>query len=244
MYKVQQAIVMAAGEGKRLRPVTYATPKPLIAVRGVRMIDTILRALLENGIERIYIVVGYQKEKFRCLTEEYPGVTLIENPWYADCNNISSLYVAREHLENAIILDGDQIIRNSSALSPEFERSGYNAVWTQEPTREWLLTVEDGVVTHCSRDGGCRGWQLYSVSRWSREDGRRLKAHVEEEFIRRENRQIYWDDVALFCHPSAYRLGIRQMDRGDVVEVDELRELVQLDETYAAFLKGAEEDEK
>lgn len=244
MYKVRRAVILAAGEGKRLRPVTLTTPKPLIRVRGERMIDTILRALHENGITEIYVVVGYRKEEFRRLPEEYPGVTLIENPWYAVCNNISSLYVARDHLEDAMILDGDQIIRNSRVLSPEFDRSGYNAVWTGGPTREWLLTVEDGVVTGCSREGGNGGWQLYSISRWSREDARRLRAHLEEEFIRRGNRQIYWDDVALFCHRSEYRLGVRRMDRDDVVEIDELEELVRLDGSYAAFLKGAEGNEE
>ena len=92
--------------------------------------------------------------------------------------------------------------------------------------------------------GRQRGWQLYSISRWSREDARRLRTHLEEEFISRENRQIYWDDVALFCHRSEYRLGVRRMDRDDVVEIDELEELVRLDGSYAAFLKGAEGNEE
>ena len=59
-----------------------------------------------------------------CIRDRYSGVRLIENPYYDTCNNISSLYVAREHIENAIILDGDQIIYNPEILAPEFERSG------------------------------------------------------------------------------------------------------------------------
>ena len=98
---VERAIIMAAGTGTRMRPVTLTTPKPLIRVKGVRMIDTVIQALHENGIYEIYVVVGYRKEQFACLTAEYKGVTLIENPYWDSCNNIASLYVAREQLENA-----------------------------------------------------------------------------------------------------------------------------------------------
>ena len=147
MNKVKRAIIMAAGTGKRMQPVTLETPKPLVKVNGVRMIDTVIQGLHMNGIKDIYIVVGYLKEKFECLIQEYPGVVLIENPYYDSCNNISSLYVARDFISESIILDGDQIIYNHEILSPEFERSGYNAVWCENNREEWLMNVDDGIVT-------------------------------------------------------------------------------------------------
>jgi len=165
-------------------------------------------------------------------------VALIENPWYDTCNNISSLYAAREHLRDVIILDGDQLIRQPRILAPEFERSGYNAVWTDCRTDEWLLTVEHSLVTACSRTGGSHGWQLFSVSRWSEADGARLRRHLELEFEQKQNRGIYWDDVALFCHPEDYELGIFPMEPGDLVEVDRLSELAALDPVYKAYLEG------
>lgn len=235
MHKVTKAIIMAAGLGKRMQPVTLETPKPLIKVNGVRMIDTVIRGLHANGITDIYIVIGYLKEQFKILTEEYSGVTLIENPFYGTCNNISSLYVARAYLEDTIILDGDQIIYNSDILSPEFERSGYNSVWTDGETDEWLQTVEDGIVTACSRTGGKGGWQLYSISRWTAEDGRKLKHFLEVEFEEKQNRQIYWDDVAMFCYPNDFKLGIRPMNASDIIEVDNFSELVALDASYEKY---------
>ena len=236
MECVNKAIIMAAGIGKRMHPLTLTTPKPLIRVNGVRMIDTAIRGVLHNGIREIYVVVGYHKEQFMSLEREYSGLKLIENPFYAVSNNISSLYMAREYLENAMILDGDQMIYNEAVLAPQFERSGYNAVWTEEPTDEWLMTVEQGLVTGCSRLGGSRGWQLYSISRWNEEDGRKLRRHLETEFKRKRHRQIYWDDVAMFCYPQEYQLGIYEMKKDDVTEIDSLCELVEIDNSYLKYM--------
>lgn len=237
MSKVERAIIMAAGLGNRLNPITLTTPKPLIKVNGVRMIDTAISALHKNGISEIYVVVGYLKEQFKGLEKDYPGVVLLENPYYAECNNIASLYVARDYIENAIIMDGDQIIYNPEILSTDFDYSGYSSVWTDEKTDEWLQTVENGVVTSCSRNGGKKGWQLYSVSRWNANDGKKLKRHLEIEFEERKNRQIYWDDVAMFCYPEEYKLGIYPISKEDIVEIDNLWELAALDPYYRKYLE-------
>lgn len=232
MNKVRRAIIMAAGIGSRLRPITLHTPKPLVKVHGVRMIDTVLRGLLEQGIAEIYIVVGYRKERFAALKRDYPQIKLIENPYYAECNNISSLFAAREHLENAMILDGDLIIRNPAVLSPVFERSGYNAIWTDGQTEEWLMQAENGMVRSCSRTGGSGGWQLFSISRWTQDDGRKLKRLLELEFLEKRNRQIYWDDVPMFCHFQEFQLQVYPMQPEDVIEIDSFAELAALDAAY------------
>ena len=232
MCKVKRAIIMAAGYGTRLRPITLSTPKPLIKVNGIRMIESVIEALLKNDIREIYVVTGYLAEKFDFLEEKYPEVTLIYNPYFSKYNNISSLYVARDHLKDVIILDGDQIIKNDKILDSNFEKSGYNCVWSEEYTDEWLLQVEKNTIVSCSRNGGEKGWRLYSISRWNKEDGQNLKADLEYQFEVEKNYDIYWDDVALFCSPQNYDLGIREMNLDDVIEIDTIDELRLVDKSY------------
>ena len=103
MCKVERAIILAAGFGTRLLPLTEVTPKPLIDVNGKIIIERMIEALKENGIDEINIVVGYKKEKFEYLKDKYSNIRFIENQYYSTSNNISSIYVARELLKNVII---------------------------------------------------------------------------------------------------------------------------------------------
>ena len=84
--------------------------------------------------------------------------------------------------------------------------------------------------------GGCKGWQLYSVSRWNKEDGKKLKKHLEQEFLENRNTEIYWDDIALFCYPNEYKLGIRKMNVDDIIELDSISELANVDKKYIKYL--------
>ena len=169
---------------------------------------------------------------------KYPDIQLIYNPYYDTCNNISSLYVAREHLQNAIILDADQMIYNSGILNPYFDKSGYNCVWTDEYNDEWLLKVDkNNTIKECRRIGGKCGWQLYSISRWNKKDGEKLKKYLEYEFIDKKNTQIYWDDIAIFCHPEEFDLTIYEMNKLDIKEIDNIDELILLDNSYLEYKK-------
>ncbi len=236
MNTIKRAIIIAAGIGVRMQPLTNYVPKPMVKVGGVPMIESIIQALHQNGINEIHIVVGHLKEQFSVLKDTY-DVDIIENPYYDSCNNISSLYCAKEYLKDVIILDGDQIIKNPNILHKEFTYSGYSVIYKEECKNEWLLTVDDNkIVQSCSRYGGKNGYQLFSVSRWNEEDGNKLKQLLELEFDVNKDRDIYWDDVAMFKHFEDFQLGIYEMQEGDIIEIDELKDLVLIDDTYKDFL--------
>lgn len=242
MNKVKKAIIMAAGFGSRMQPLTFKTPKPLIKVNGKRMIETVIEGLHENGITEIYVVVGYLEEQFKYLEEKYSQLKLITNPYYDTANNISSLYVASNVLDDAtIILDGDQIIKNSQILQAEFDYSGYSCSKVNGETDEWVLQLDShDVITSCNRNGGKDGWRLYSISRWTKDDAISLKKQIQYEFNENNTRDVYWDDIPMFYYFEKYKLKGYKISATDIEEVDSLTELVQIDSSYQEVI----EDEK
>lgn len=228
MHKVERAIIMAAGMGTRLRPATNDTPKPMVKVNGVRMIDTVIDALHANGIYEIHVVTGYLAERFSEVKEKYPDIDILYNPYYETRNNISSMYVARAYLENAICVDGDQLIYNKEILSPEFEFSGYAGSPLHEETDEWVMYPdEDGFIKNTTI-GGNHGYQLFGVSRWTAEDGRKLRRYIEEEYELKKNYDIWWDNIALFIHKEAFALKVVEIEKGDLKEIDNFYELIEV----------------
>ena len=232
MHTAERAIILAAGRGERLRPVTLTTPKPLVKVNGIRMIDTIVSALHHHGIHEIYVVIGHLKECFYELAKEHPEITLIENPYYDHCNNIASLYVARDHLKNAIICEGDLFIRDPEIIFPQFNRSGYDSIWTDGDTKEWLFHLENDRIAAVNMKGGHGGWQQFGISRWTPEDAEKLRAHLELEFETNQEKSIFWDEIPVRKHVDEYNLEIRSISADTQVEIDSYEELCQIDPSY------------
>ena len=226
------SIILAAGMGTRMRPLTNETPKPLVKVNGIRMIESIIQALHQENITDITVVTGYLADKFEFLSKKYENLKLIHNPYFNQYNNISSLYVARKELKNTIILDGDQLIYNPDILSSNFEKSGYAGSLINEWSDEWIMhTDNEGRVISCDRDGGDQGWRLYSVSKWNANDSAMLGELVEKEF-ENKNYDIYWDDVAMIKYPDQFNLTVHKVGPKDITEIDSLDELKALDPSY------------
>ena len=144
-YRAKRAIFLAAGFGARLVPVTLNTPKPLVHVNGVRIIDTLIDACLSADIEEIYIVRGYLAKEFDCLLEKYPAIKFIENPKDNEANNILSAVLARHLMQDAYVLEADLLVSNPKIIRKYNYRSNVLGIY-KERTDDWCFSEKNGIV--------------------------------------------------------------------------------------------------
>ena len=229
-YRVKRAVFIAAGFGSRLVPITLNTPKPLVRVKGKRIIDSLLDAVIAAGIQEIYIVRGYLSEQFDQLLYKYPSIKFIENPAYNEANNISSVMCARYLLQNTYIFEADLLLYNPSLITKYQYSTNYLGV-PGKVTDDWCFTAKNGIITGLSV-GGTDCYHMFGISYWNTEDGAKLAGHIERIYQSPGGKERYWDQVALDYFLSEYKIAIRECSFDDIVEIDTFRELKKLDETY------------
>lgn len=229
-YRVKRAVFIAAGFGARLVPVTLNTPKPLVRIKGQRLIDTMLDAVTAAGISEIYIVRGYLSEQFDQLLYKYPSIQFLENPAYNESNNISSAVCACGHLSSAYVLDADLYLKNPKLVTKYQYASNYLGA-PVERTDDWCLLVKNGRIDGISLGGvHCHTW--VGISYWTQQDGMRLANDIKQIYQTPGGKEKFWDQVPLECCKEHYYVGIRECTADDVVEIDTFRELKALDRTY------------
>lgn len=229
-YRVRRAVLVAAGFGSRMVPVTLNTPKPLVRVHGRRIIDSLLDPLVAAGIEEIYVVRGYLAEQFDQLLYDYPSVRFLENPLYNEANNISSLIQAKDHLENAYVMESDLLLRNPSLISKYQYRSNYLGIPVDQ-TDDWCFTMKNGLIREL-KQGGIDCELMVGVSYWTAEDGRKLAEDIPAVFAEPGGKERFWDDVPLRYRAGNYKVHVRECRAEDVCEIDTFRELQALDPAY------------
>lgn len=234
-YRAKRAIFFAAGFGSRMLPITVNTPKPLVRVWGTRIIDRLLDAVVDAGIEDIYIVRGYLKEEFDQLLTKYPMIKFIDNPIFDSTNNISSAVLAKDLFENAYAFESDLLIKDSSLIKKYQYSSNYLAI-PVESTDDWCFAVgDDGIITEIAKGCDCPCWQMVGVSYWSKTDGKKLAIDIPDVFSQDEkSRQIFWDDVALKHRAQRYEVCVRKCDPNAILEIDTFQELQHVDDAYKA----------
>ena len=231
-YSAKRAIFIAAGFGSRLAPITFNTPKPLVRVHGVRIIDRLIEACITAGIEEIYIVRGYLAEQFDQLLYKYPNVKFLENPVYNEANNISSSLVARHLLSNAYVFEADLLISNPDIIKKYHYTSDFLAIKTDR-TDDWCFTVKDGIIIEEKVGGeGDNIWQMVGISYWSDEDGAKLAEDIPEIYSSPGGRERYWEQVPLVYKKNNYEVAVRECKAEDIVEIDTFNELKKIDKTY------------
>jgi len=220
-----RAIILAAGMGTRLRPITLTTPKSLIEIGEETLIERQIRFLKEKGIDDVIVVTGYLAEKFEFLREKYQ-VTLIHNDKYDVYNNFYTMFLVKEYLSDTYVIDADNYLVNNF-LQTNIQHSTYFSAYKTNFKQEWVLhTDEKQNVTDITIEDGS-GSIISGVSYWNAEDGVFLQAAIQERFLSGEYSSIYWDNIVLEQLPN---LNIKRqpISQNDIYELDSLEDLQNL----------------
>ena len=229
-YRVKRAVFVAAGFGTRLVPITFNTPKPLVRVHGIRIIDRLIDACLNVGINEIYVVRGYLAEQFDQLLYKYPMIRFLENPAYNEANNISSALVARYMLSNAYVFEADLLLLNPDIIKKYHYTSNFLGI-KKDRTDDWCFTVKDGIIAE-EKVGGTDCWQMAGISYWNEADGHKLSQDIADVYASPGGKERYWEQVPLVYKKEHYAVEPRECFESDIVEIDTFRELKAIDRTY------------
>ena len=174
-YKVDNAVIMAAGTASRFAPLSYERPKALIEVKGEVLIERQIRQLQEAGIPQIIVVVGYMKEDFRYLEDKF-GVILVDNDSYLTRNNNASIYAAKDYIRNTYICSSDNYF-NENPFESEVDEAYYAAVFAQGHTEEWCMQEDaEGFISQVQVGGEDAQCAHAAVEQYQQPEGQRFIA--------------------------------------------------------------------
>lgn len=234
-YKVDNAIIMAAGYSARCMPLSSEIPKGLFRVKGEILIEREIRQLKEAGIDQIIVVTGYLHEKYEYLREKF-GVIVIFNEDFDKYNNIASLYVSREYMANSYILCCDNYYQNNIFHQYVYQPY-YSCVYSEAFCDEFCVTEldENEMIKNIKR-GGERSWYTIGDCFFNREYSSIFVKYLEQEWANSEIRNLLFDDFHI-KHIDELLLYMEKRGEGEVLEFDTLEEFRKFDSEFAEFEK-------
>lgn len=228
-YKIDNAVIMAAGMSRRLAPLSMEIPKALLNVRGEILIERQIRQLQERGIADIILVSGYKKEQFYYLKDKF-NLVIIENPDYYDRNNHSSIYAARDYLGNTYICSADNYFM-VNPFEREVDESYYASVFSKGETDEWCLQTDENDYITGIRIGGRSQWYMMGQVFWSEKFSREFIRILEKVYTRKETKGKLWEDIYRE-NLQKLKMKIRRYGSDRIYEFDTLDDLRSFDNRY------------
>ncbi len=229
-YKVDNAIILAAGMSTRFVPVSYEIPKGLISVKGEVMTERLIRQLREAGIEEIVLVVGYMMEKFLYLSEKY-GVKFVVNPEYETKNTHSSIYAAREYLNNTYILCSDNYYPENMFHRYEY-RAFYCSIYLPgiSYVERGFVFDKNNLIVSTDKPSDNQ-WIMYGHAYFSREFTESFVPILLRYYNQPGVEYMYWETIYAENVSSLKMWGLK-CTNAQILEFDSVEELEQFDPDY------------
>lgn len=229
-YRVQNAIIMAAGLSSRFAPISYERPKGVLRVRGEVLIERQIRQLQEAGIDDITVVVGYKKEEFFYL-EDLMGVKIAVNAEYSTRNNNSTIKKVASQLGNTYICSSDDYFTENPFEKYVYE-AYYSAVYVEGQTDEYCLRTKgkEHLITGVTV-GGADSWVMLGHVYWDKAFSEKFVEILEDIYDKPATASKLWEDIYI-DHIRDLRMVKREYEPGVIWEFDSLDELREFDADF------------
>ena len=218
----RNAIILAAGFGMRMVPINLSTPKAFLEVNGEKLIERTIRQLKEAGVQDITVVVGFMKDSFEYLIDEY-GVDLVYNPEFASANNIRSLGLVLSRLSNTYIIPCDiWCDRNPFRRNELYSWYMVSDLIDEESTVRVNRKMELVTVSEDEPGNGMIG-----ISYLLAEDAAAVRGRMEELLSGGKHDDAFWE-TALYDRDRMF-IRARVVHSSDAVEINTYEQLRELD---------------
>ena len=228
-YKVDNAVILAAGLSSRFAPISYEKPKGLLKVRGEVLIERQIEQLLAAGITDITVVVGYKKEYFFYLEDKF-GVSIVVNPDYASRNNSSSIKRVEDRLGNTYICSSDDYF-TENPFEPYVWKAYYAVEYAEGPTTEWCVTTGAHDRITAVTIGGTDAWYMIGHVYFDRAFSAAYVPLLDAVYDNPATVDKLWEHIYL-DHIKDLDMMARRSPAGTIFEFDSLDEVRAFDPLF------------